>query len=201
MKKGFKIFAVLGLVGMLSYACQPAATDSNSSTSSSDSSSDVPVDMKVAYVYTDSVINQYEYFKKRSDEITEKGRKFEGDLQSRARGFEQEVANFQQSGGNMTLNQQRAKQEELMKKEQNLVTYRDNLMQELSVDESNLYNEVFEQVQSYLKKYAEEKDLDLILSYTRGGAIWYGKETFDLTKEVIEGLNKEYNQSPADSAK
>ncbi|SDD23541.1 periplasmic chaperone for outer membrane proteins Skp [Algoriphagus faecimaris] len=201
MKKGFKIFAVLGLVGMLSYACQPAATDSNSSTSSSDSSSDVPVDMKVAYVYTDSVINQYEYFKKRSDEITEKGRKFEGDLQSRARGFEQEVANFQQSGGNMTLNQQRAKQEELMKKEQNLVTYRDNLMQELSVDESNLYNEVFEQVQSYLKTYAEEKDLDLILSYTRGGAIWYGKKAFDLTNEVIEGLNKEYNQSPKDSVK
>lgn len=200
MKKGFKLFGVLALVAALSYACQPAATDANSSSGEGSTSAEA-TDMKVAYVYTDSVINQYEYFKKRSEEITEKGKKFEGDLQSRARGFEQEVANFQQSGGNMTLNQQRAKQEELMKKEQNLVTYRDNLMQELSVDETNLYNEVFEKLQKYLKTYAEQNDLDFVLSYTRGGAVWYGKEAFDVTKSVIEGLNQEYNQTAADSAK
>lgn len=200
MKKAFKFIGVLGMATVLFYACQPKE-NSNADISSSETSV-ADGDMSIAFVYTDSVINQYEYFKKRSEEITEKGKKFEGDLQSRARGFEQEVANFQQTGGNMTVNQQRAKQEELIKKEQNLVTYRDNLMQELSVDEANLYNEVYEKVQSYLKKYASDNDLDVVLSYTRGGAVWYASDVLDVTKSVIEGLNKEHNEeSTADSAK
>ncbi|WP_026953919.1 OmpH family outer membrane protein [Algoriphagus vanfongensis] len=199
MKKGFKFLGVLGLASVLFYACDQKTAGTE--TAASGESSKVSGDFKIAYVYTDSVINKYDYFVKKSEELTDKGKKFEGDLQSRARGFEQEVSNFQQTGGNMTPNQQRAKQEELMKKEQNLVTYRDNLMQELSVDEANLYNEVYEQVQKYLKTYAEQNELDLILSYTRGGAVWYGVDALDVTTSVIDGLNQEYAKTPADSAK
>lgn len=199
MKKGLKFIGVLGLASVLFYACDQKSTENQTATATESAAG--PGDYKIAYVYTDSVINKYDYFIKKSEELTEKGKKFEGDLQSRARGFEQEVSNFQQSGGNMTPNQQRAKQEELMKKEQNLVTYRDNLMQELSVDEANLYNEVYEKVQTYLKGYAEAEGLDLVLSYTRGGSVWYGKESLDVTKSVIDGLNKEYGQAPADTAK
>ncbi len=199
MKKGLKLLGLLSLASVLFYSCDKAGT---SATSESGSAESVAAgEINVAIVYTDSVINKYDYFIKRSGEITEKGKKFEGDLQGRARGFEQEVANFQQTGGNMTPNQQRAKQEELVKKEQNLMTYRDNLMQELSADESNLYSEVYDRVQKYLKQHAEKNNIDLILSYTRGGAVWYAKEPLDITSTVIEGLNKEYNATPADSAK
>ena len=187
---------MLGLASVFFYSCdQKASTETSEATSSGEGMS--AADMKVAYVFTDSVINKYDFFKKKSEEITDKGKRFEGDLQSRARGFEQEVATFQQTGGNMTPNQQRAKQEELMQKEQNLMTYRNNLMQELSADETSLYNDVYEQVQSYLKEYAQENNIDLILSYTRGGAIWYATDAIDVTQSVIEGLNKKYNANPS----
>jgi outer membrane protein len=101
----------------------------------------------------------------------------------------------------MTPNQQRAKQEELVKKEQNLMTYRDNLMQELSSDESTLYSEVYDRVQKFMKIYAESNKVELILSYTRGGAVWYATDALDITPSVVEGLNKEYLSAPSDSAK
>lgn len=199
MKKGLKLFGILGLATVLFYGCnQPAATSSEGSTPATTTASG---DLKVAFVYTDSVINKYEYFVKKSEEITEKGKKFEGELQSRAQGFEREVANFQQSANSMTQNQALAKQDELGKKQQNLMTYRDNLMQELSVDEANLYNEVYTQVQDYLDNYAKENSLDVILSYTRGGAVWYASDAMDVTNAVIEGLNKKYNSTSTDSAK
>ncbi len=130
--------------------------------------------------------------KKMSEEITAKGQRFDTDLQSRAKGFEQEVATFQQTGGNMTPNQARAKQDELVQKEQNLMTYRNNLMQELSADEAKMMNDIYEQVQSYIKEYAVENGIDIILSYTRGGAMWYANEAIDVTASVVEGLNKKY---------
>lgn len=199
MKKGLKLIGALSLAAVLLYGCDNAGT---STTASEGAAKEVKQgDLNVAFVYTDSVINKYDYFKSKSEELTEKGKKFEGDLQGRASGFQQEVQNFQQTGGNMTVNQQRAKQEDLAKKEQNLMTYRDNLMQELSADEAALYSEVYDRVQSYLKTYAENNDLSIVLSYTRGGAVWYGNDALDITESVIEGLNKAYTAAPADTAK
>lgn len=199
MKRGLKLIGALSLATVLLYSCDKAAT---STTAGDNSGKEVKQgDISIAFVYTDSVINKYDYFKTKSEELTEKGKKFEGDLQGRASGFQQEVQTFQQTGGNMTVNQQRAKQEELAKKEQNLMTYRDNLMQELSADEAALYSEVYDKVQNYLKTYAESNDLDVVLSYTRGGAVWYATDALDLTESVLEGLNKEYTAAPADTAK
>ena len=84
-----------------------------------------------------------------------------------------------------------------MQKEQNLISYRNNLMQELSTDESKLLNNVYEQVQGFMKDYAKENGIDIILNYTRGGAVWYATDAIDVTKSVIEGLNKKYNANPA----
>ncbi|MEP1954618.1 MAG: OmpH family outer membrane protein, partial [Algoriphagus sp.] len=189
----------LSLATVLLYGCDNAGT--SSSTGESSTSEVRKGELNIAFIHTDSVINKYDYFKAKSEELTEKGKKFESDLQGRATGFQQEVQNFQQTGGNMTVNQQRAKQEELGKKEQNLMIYRDNLMQELSADEAALYSEVYDKVQSYLKTYAEQNELAMILSYTRGGAVWYGNDAFDITETVIEGLNKEYTANPVDTAK
>ena len=194
MKKIFTRFAVLALVAFGIYSCgnKSESTNADSSAKGGVAASD----LKIAFVHTDSVINKYDFFKKKSEEITEKGKKLDSDLQARAKGFEQEVAMFQQTGGNLTQNQIRAKQDELMQKEQNLISYRNNLMQELSADESKLLNEVYEQVQEFMKEYANENGIDLILSHTRGGAIWYGTDAIDVTESVIDGLNKKYNTNP-----
>lgn len=199
MKKGLKLIGVLGLAAVLFYGCDKKGTASSEGGTTSELAQSG--DIKIAFVYTDSVINKFEFFIKRSAEITEKGKKFEGDLQSRAKGFEQEVANFQQTASTMTMNQARAKEEELVKKEQNLVSYRDNIMKELSSDESTLYSEVYDQVQKFMKSYANENKLDIVLSYTRGGGVWYANDAIDVTSSVIERLNKQYNAAPADTAK
>ncbi|MEX0881874.1 MAG: OmpH family outer membrane protein, partial [Cyclobacteriaceae bacterium] len=88
--------------------------------------------------------------------------------------------------------QAKAKEEELVAKERNLVTYRDNMMQELSADETKLYNDVYDKIQEYLKEYALEHDLEMILSYTRGGGVWYADNTMDITDLVVEGINASY---------
>jgi outer membrane protein len=199
VKKGLTIIAALSIATVLLYGCNKEASTTETKASSN---GEVAIgDVKVAFVYTDSVINKYDYFKSKSEQLTEKGKKFESDLQGRAKGFEQEVQNFQQTGGNMTVNQQRSKQEELGKKEQNLMTYRDNLMKELSADEAALYSEVFDKVQSFLKNYAQKNELDVILSYTKGGAVWYANDALDLTSSIIDGLNKEYSTTSKDSVK
>jgi outer membrane protein len=192
VKKFIKLFSLVGLIALMITSCDKKGTTTASNDHSEHAQGENVSDLKIAYVVTDSVISKFDLFKQKSEEIAQKGKKFEGELSSRAKGFEQEVANFQQTAQTMTPNQARAKEEELMKKERNLVTFRDNLMQELSKDESDLYSDVYEKVQEYLKDYAEENNIDMIYSNTRGGAIWYGKASLDITQSVIDGLNKKF---------
>jgi outer membrane protein len=103
VKKTFTRFVVLALVAVVAYSC--GNKSESTSTDSSSMEGAAAGDLKIAYVHTDSVINKYDFFKKKSEEITEKGKKLDLDLQSRAKGFEQEVALFQQTGGSMTQNQ------------------------------------------------------------------------------------------------
>lgn len=193
-----KLSRVIGVFGIAAIVFSACDNQGNTSSDKSASASEVDIsDLKIAYIQTDSVINNYTYFMERSSEIADKGKRFEGELSSRAKGFEQEVASFQQSASTMTMNQARAKEEELVTKERNLVTYRDNLMQELSAEENKLYNEVYDKIQVYLKEFAKENDLEMILSYTRGGAVWHANENLDITQAVSEGLNQQYESSKA----
>ncbi|MDN3670923.1 OmpH family outer membrane protein [Echinicola jeungdonensis] len=193
MKKLSRVLGILGISALIFTGCNQG--ENTTQGAAQDNNGDNGVNMsnlKIAYINTDSVIQNYDYFKEKSEEISEKGKRYESELSNRAKGFEQEVSNFQQSAQNMTMNQARAKEEELMKKERNLVSYRDNLMKELSADENQLYNEVYDKIQVYLKEYAKENDLEMILSYTRGGGVWYANEALDVTQSVIEGINENY---------
>lgn len=195
MRKFIKILSLIGITVTVFASCdQNSNTTATGATDEAAPAVDIS-DLKIAYIHTDSVINNYAYFKERSAEIADKGKRFEGELSSRAKGFEQEVANFQKSASTMTMNQARAKEEELVTKERNLVNYRDNLMQELSADENQLYNEVYDRIQVFLKEYAQENDLEMILSYTRGGGVWYANDALDITKSVTAGINQSYETS------
>lgn len=201
VKKLAKVLGFLGVAAITLVSCKQEGQSSGAD-AAAESAAEVSItDLKIAYVLTDSVISKFDFYKEKSEEITEKGRRFESELGSRARGFEQEVANFEQTAGSMTINQQRAKQEELMRKERNLMTYRDNLMQELSADEAKLYSDVYDMVQEFMTEYAQDKDLELILSYTRGGAIWYSKKALDVTDDVIAGINKKYAEKKTSDKK
>lgn len=199
MRKITTSISALAVAGLIAVACNSSIPEGEATVSTEDV--DIS-DLKVAYIVTDSVINNFVYFKEQSAAIAEKGKKYEGELTNRARGFEQEVQNFQNTANNMTVNQQRAKQEELVAKERNLVTYRENIMQELSADENKLYNEVYDMIQEYLNTYAAENDLEMILSYTRGGGVWYANESLDITNSVVKGINEDYEkgEAPAETA-
>lgn len=201
MKKLAKVLGFLGVAAITLVSCKQEGQSSGADAAAEGAAEVSITDLKIAYVLTDSVISKFDFYKEKSEEITEKGRRFESELGSRARGFEQEVANFEQTAGSMTINQQRAKQEELMRKERNLMTYRDNLMQELSADEAKLYSDVYDMVQEFMTEYAQDKDLELILSYTRGGAIWYSKKALDVTDDVIAGINKKYAEKKSSDKK
>lgn len=178
-------------------ACQPnSANEGNTN----ETETAKKIDLSIAYVNSDSLATHYKYFEEVSKKLEDKRAKYEKEFANRASGLQKQIEDYQKTATNMTIAQARAVEEDLTRKQQNLQQYQQSLTQELLKEESKLNKELYGKVAEFLKKYGENHNLDLIFKHSVGGEIWYGDSTMDITKEVIEGLNKEYEMKDVTTA-
>jgi outer membrane protein len=52
------------------------------------------------------------------------------------------------------------------------------------------YGNIFE----YIKSYNKENGYEFVLGYSKGGGILFADASLDVTKKIVEGLNKEYKE-------
>ena len=149
---------------------------------------------QLAYVNSDSLLQNYDYFKDKADELEAKRAKLEAEYTNRAQGLQNEINDFQRNAQNMTMAQARAVEENLTQKQQNLIRYQQTLQQELMNDENVVNNELYDNVANYLEEFGRRNNLQLVLTYTKGSGVLYANDSLDITKEVIVGLNNEYGQ-------
>ncbi len=150
-------------------------------------------ELGIAYVNSDSLLKNYEYFNEMQEKLTAKRDKLNKEYQNRAQGLQQEITNFQRNASNMTISQAQAVQDDLKRKQQNLMMYQDQLSQQLMKEENQMNNELYDKVADYLKRYGEKNNLKLVLTYAKGSGVLFADDTLDITDQIIAGLNEEYH--------
>jgi outer membrane protein len=150
------------------------------------------VESSIAYINSDSLISNYDFFSELETKFNEKRDKLDAEYRNRAQGLQTEIANFQQNYNTMTISQARAIEEDLQKKQQNLVMYQEQLTRQLMEEEGKMNTELYDKVSDYLKGYGQDRNLQLVLTYTKGSGVLYANDSLNITEEVIQGLNEAY---------
>ena len=153
------------------------------------------VEYTVAYINSDTVLQNYDYFKKIQKDLQDKQAKFEADVQNRAQGLQREVSDYQQNAGNLTINQAKALEESLMQKQQNLQLYQQRLAQDLMTEENKVNQELYKRITEFLKDYGQKNDLQMVVKFNQGSDVLFATDGMDITRDVISGLNQEYTSS------
>ena len=181
------LLVAVGILFYLHFSNQkPGSTGSPSAVNASD--------LKIAYINSDSVLKHYDYLKANKVQMEAKTKKIEQEYRNRAQGLQNEITAYQRNVSNMTLGQVKAVEEDLGKKQQNLQMYQQSLSQQLMEEEGKLNKELYDRITAYLKKYGSEKGLQVVLKYDPTSDVLYVGEALDISPDVIEGLNKEYQQ-------
>jgi len=155
---------------------------------------------KIAYVNSDTLLQYYDFFQDKRAELEDKAQKLQSDYETRAKGLQSEITAFQRNAGSMTMNQARALEEDLMKKQQNLVQYQQNLSTELMQEEAKVNEELYEKVAEYLEEYGANQNFKVVLTYTKNSGVLYADDSLDITRVVVDGLNERYNSADAGSS-
>ena len=154
--------------------------------------------MKIAYVEIDSLLTKYNFWNdlnelmiKKEENIrttlNEKGKK----LEAEAREFERKIQN------NGFASRERAEQEQmrLMKQQQELQALQQKLSDELASENQKNSLQLRDSINSFLKIYNQTKGYDLIISNTGFDNLLYANPTYNITQEIIDGLNARYTPS------
>ena len=155
-------------------------------------------DSKIAYINTDSINEHYAYIADFTKVIRAKKANLEAQLQGMTAKFQQDYEAFQQSAQAGI-----APQAELMKTEENLKRQQQDLankelqMQNLGVELEEKNAELNKNVKDYLKVFNNGR-FDYVLSYSDlMPTILLTNPKLDITPQVLQGLNAEYNAKKA----
>ncbi len=156
----------------------------------------------IAWVDNDSLTSKYKFLKDKSIDLKKLNNEISivntqiGNYESRYAKLVQKIQQFQGGAQNYTT-------EEALNKDVEELAFIESKVPELQTKLQTKYNaltskqiavndSLARRVDRFLKSYSSDKPIDLILLYTQGVTGLYATDQLDLTQEVLEGLNSEY---------
>ena len=195
MKKAFRSAAFIALMSVIVSSCnnQAPKVDEKPTTASTANSS-----MKIAYIEVDSIMSQYKFCKEYTLILEKKSQNIQNTINAKGRSLQNAVAKFQQDIQNNKYTQQQAEavQAGLQKQDADLRELQQRLGTEFQAETDKFNKALRDSIQHYLAVYNKDKKYSLILSKA-GDNILYADKAYDITNEVISGLNKAYKSAPA----
>lgn len=207
MNKLFKTVSQvsLGLVAVLAIASCNQNANTGATNTTNDSAASVAnanKEEKIVYINSDTLSEKYEYYKDVRTKLEAKVKKAQSDLQSKGQAFQREVAEYQQKAATMSASERQATEERLARKQDELGRLDQNASASIAQDESTEFTNVYNTITEYLKKHAEEKGYELVLTYSVSNpTVLYAEKKMDITAEVVEALNTEYKDKKAKEKK
>ena len=147
------------------------------------SESKAPAELKIAYVEVDSIMTQYTFAKEYSALLEKKGQA----LQAAAANFQQKI----QQNAFTSREQAESQQAAIQRDQANLQSLQQRLSNEFAAEQEKYNNALHDSIAHYLAAYNKDKKYSIIFSKS-GDNLLYADKAYDITKEVIAGLNKAY---------
>ena len=197
---GILVVAV-GILYYLHFARPNGSQDSHNSTALANSpdaaarlAASQDAARRIVYVNTDSLTKKYAYYQQATKEMEEKQGKLDTELGGRFRALQNEAVALQQKASTLTQEQGQQAEQQLVRKQQDLEQYRARLGQQFLEDQRKKNEEIYETIAQHLRKRNQGSRYDYVLGYTKGANVLFANDSLDITKQVIEELNKQYRE-------
>ena len=150
--------------------------------------------LKIRYIDEDSIMANYNLAKDINEAMLRRQNQFDAAQKQRGN----EISKFgnamqQKYQNNQYLTEEafNADQAKLQKMQTDAENYLANLQQSIQNELNQSQIQLLDSIDNFMKDYAKKKGFDMVL---RKSATLYIDEKYDVTKEVVEGLNKRYNK-------
>ena len=150
--------------------------------------------LKIRYIDEDSIMANYNLAKDINEAMLRRQNQYDAAQKQRGN----EISKFgnamqQKYQNNQYLTEEafNADQAKLQKMQADAENYLASLQQSIQNELNQSQIQLLDSIDNFMKDYAKKKGFDMVL---RKSATLFIDEKYDVTKEVVEGLNKRYNK-------
>jgi outer membrane protein len=195
-KNFFRTLAVAVVASAAMTSCDNSAPKMDEKSQAAEQSA--PAELKIAFVEVDSIMTQYTFCKDYTEILQKKGQNIQNTLAAKQRSLQQAATKFQQKLQQNAYTREQAEgiQASLQKQGADLDALNQRLSNEFAAETEKYNNALRDSIQHFLAKYNKDKKYSMILSKA-GDNLLYADKAFDITNEVVAGLNKAYKKPAA----
>lgn len=149
--------------------------------------------IRVAYVDFDTLQMKDAYFNQKRDELEAKKKTMTEELERSQKKMQDDYVSLQRKAqaGTLTQAEAEAGDKKLMQMQKSLQTREAAMTEELYKEQEQILEDWQNKVDSFFTIYNKKKQYDYILGYSKSvKTIMYAKHMYDITDEVVEGINK-----------
>jgi len=184
------LFVLVGILAIALFLTTKKTTPAAANANATDGK------LKIAYVDLDSIQEKYQYYKEKMVEFDKKKEDADRQLNTAFQRIEEERIAFAKKGQAITQAEYENFQRSYQGKMQNLEEQKRNMENAISADGVKMLEELKTKINGFLETYNKEKGYSYIFSTSNSlNVLFYKDSAYNITNEVVDGLNKAYNNS------
>jgi len=191
--KNISVLSTLSVVAVsVLFSCNAPNNKNTGSTNAAVEVPSTPGGIKIAYVNIDTLEANYELLKTKRADFRQRQEQMESELQRSYQQMQSDADEVQKKAqaNNLTQTEYENAQKRLMQMQQSLETRKQSLTDQLVKEQDEFNKDLKMRLDAFLEEYNKTKHYDYILSYTASGsAILYANKQFEITKDVVDGMN------------
>ena len=160
-------------------------------------------ELKIAYYHSDSLKEQFTYFKEQEAIVTKKQKVFQQEVDRRTKEYQNFIVrnNEKLQSGMLSQNEQMQIQQQAQRMESSLMQYQQTEGAKLEEETMKKLEAISKKIESFGKRFCEENGIDILLIHGPGGQLNYITPTMDVTRSFTSYLNAHQAEIEADIKK
>lgn len=148
---------------------------------------------RIAYVDALRLVSNYEGMKVAKAELESKLLVYQNNIDTLKMELGSKNSEYALKRVRLSTGERKLFEELIATKEQQLLNYQQMVQEKAQKENLELTQKALDKINVFIKQYGEKHGYELIIAATQYGNIVYGTPSMDITDEIIEGLNLEYN--------
>ena len=148
--------------------------------------------LRIAYVNSDTVSKYYKYAQKIQASLLSKRNAAEKQIKNKYKSYEDLVKEFEKASPIMGEREKMEKAQKIRLLEQEIMKVEQELSQQLANEEIIMTQSYVIKTNDYMQIIGQKLGFDYVLSYRMGGPMLYANSNLDITSNIIDLLNAEY---------
>lgn len=191
----YNIIGLISVATILLLFTQCTDQKGNTGNTAGLSTDSIGFHLPVAYVNTDSLLNNYKFSVDLNENILKKMEDQRVNINKRWEKFQKDYLSYAEKAQmNAYYSAERKQQEEtrLGNQQREIEQYQARMEQELAVENARMQQQLHDTISTAMKEYGKMKNYQMVFSNAGMSTFFYIDDSYDVTQEVIEFLNARY---------